>query len=164
MRALAIIIVIVSASFGAYWLFAPDTLKPNFLQSDAGQFCNVCEETFLERLRSPSTYVRHECSGPYDEVSTRETYSAYDRDLDWESLEDWRRQYLTERGRLITTVFLKYDAANGFGTPIRGAVSCQIDRNPEQSLIDASRIFGPRVDGYNKLEWTLELLRRAQGQ
>ena len=159
-RVISALVFVAVLSAGAFILWAPDSVRPPFLQSEFERFCRACEETLADRLRSPSSYVRLDCSGPYTETATRASYLDYDQGVEWGDLSSWRTNEI-ENGQVeITTAYLEYEAANAFGTSIRGIAECQVDHRDNQGLVDAIRITGPNVNGYDRIGWTIERLRQ----
>jgi len=149
----------VIASALGYYAFAPDSLRPLVLKSDFERFCLSCEDTLKQRLRSPSSYIRTECKGPYTETATVARYLEYDPSKKSSDIDEWVKAQI-ERGELnITTAYLNYEAANGFGASIRGLEACEIDHRPSETLIEATRYLGPHVGGYDKTGWIIQQLK-----
>jgi hypothetical protein len=151
-------VAVSSCLVGAYFFFAPDTYRPVAMKSEFERFCLRCEDVLKDRLKSPSSYTRTECSGPYTEAATREEYLRHDRLEDWDKISDFTRHNI-ENGELrITTAYLKYEAANGFGASIAGIQACTIDHREGRSYLDATDIVGPYVGGYSDTGWVIHQL------
>lgn len=80
----------------------------------------VCEDALKERLRSPSTYERVRLTARDEQISA-------------EAYEIGSGHPLTDTERTVIqqgavphrhVVIIEYDAANAYGTPVRGAAEC----------------------------------------
>lgn len=141
-----------------YYLFAPDDFRPISMKSEFEQYCLQCEEVLKDRLRSPSSYVRIECSGPYTEPANMEEYLRHDGTKNTANIDSWTQRNI-ENGELqITTAYLKYEAANGFGASIAGLEACTVDHREGQSFVSDYSIMGPNVGGYSKAGWAIHQL------
>lgn len=162
MRPVFVSLVVLVGIGGAYIFLAPENIKPYFLKSDFEKFCLACEDTLASRLKSPSSYVRTECAGPYTETATESTYLEYDRSKTKEAMSSYTVRLISEAKLKITTAYLRYEAANSYGALISGIESCEVDHLDGATLSDASRILGPKVSGFDKTGWALESFRRAR--
>jgi hypothetical protein len=159
-KALGMGVVLSAGLGGAYYLFAPDEYRPLVMKSEFEQFCLQCENVLRERLRSPSSYLRLECAGPYTEVADREAYLRHDRSTVWNDVSDWVREQIENEELFITTAFLRYEAANGFGASIAGLEACTSDHRESQSYLSAAGITGPNVGGFSNTTWVIHQLTR----
>lgn len=149
--------LIAGLVFGAaaYFFAAPDSLRPIALKSDYEQFCLACEESLKERLRSPSSYMRIKCQGPYSEAANEESYLDHDRSQAWSEVDSNVKSQIQAGELQITKSFIEYEAANGFGASIRGLSSCTVDHRKATTLPDAVRYFGPNIDGLSHTQWII---------
>jgi hypothetical protein len=148
--AVVFVIASTSTSYASDWI-------PDFLQSDKELFCQLCEATLSDRLKSPSSYKRSECAGPYSAVVNERKYVEYKKATE---IPQYLKRSIADGEYSISETFLKYEAANSYGAQIRGTEICEVMHRKGQSLVEASRIFGPKVGGFNKIEWSIETLRR----
>ena len=114
-----IVIGVILAATGASAVFY---LKPDLLRfvTDS-ELVRVCEEQIKERLRSPSTYVRIEAT-EYPKLVLQDEIELFDDDI------TMTEQRAIEEGRYDPTnfeIFIKYEAANAYGTPVAGLSMCE---------------------------------------
>ena len=147
------------AGGAAYYMFAPDKYRPLSMKSDFEQFCVACEDVLKERLKSPSSYLRLDCQGPYTEQATQDKYLDHEKLYPWSEIPDYTREEISKGELYITTAYLEYEAANGFGASIRGLEACTADHRKSESLVEAVRFSGPNVGGYDKSGWIIDQLR-----
>lgn len=76
----------------------------------------VCEKIVTDQLRSPSTYGRIS-------VMTEDAV----------------------QGRGVRSIFITYDAANAFGTPVRGAQQCAFEVDPETGAFPSELELGTQA-------------------
>ena len=139
----------------AYYLFAPDKIRPMLLKSETEKFCLACEDVIKERLKSPSSYIRTECNGPYTEPATKQSYLEHDKNKSWEKVSNWRKRQIESGELMISTVFLRYEAANSYGALVAGLQACTVDHREGSTLSSATKILGPNIDGYSSTGWTI---------
>ncbi len=165
MRKLILITIISLAAMNpvrADWI-------PDFLQSDLELFCQSCEEVLIDRLKSPSSYNRLECTGLYqDKEISEEVYLNYEyRNKSGQPTETDRLIFGYSKWTL-SQAYLNYEAANSYGAQIRGTEICETMHTENKSIIDAIKILGPRVGGYTFIEWsskqTDELTKQLRDQ
>lgn len=141
----------------------------HFFPSEQSAFVSDCEAVLKERLRSPSTYKRITVSKLVRDEGSDDDYldihSAADR---LEKNESYRRTpqmkefddamiRMRRAGKLERlSIWLEYDAANGFGTPIRGHSECSYYIDKGTSYLKSRRFSNPRIDGKTALEWSLD--------
>lgn len=114
----------------------------------------ICEELIKDRLRSPSTYRRVEVT-QFSEAVSAERAHALDPKMT-------RTEVIAiNDGRAKPTnfqVFIKYEAANAFGTPISGLSLCEY-----YSVFGSDKYanaFSVKIDGKTSTEWLVEGLKR----
>ena len=115
-------------------LLVAATQLPKLMRNDTEESAQACESFIKGRLRSPSTYQRAELTVSPEPDADR-----------------------------TRSIFIKYDAANAFGTPIRGMQWCKFKVEAdgkfpslpelqvslvesELSLRDAMKMAGQKVD------------------
>ena len=144
---------------GAWYALAPDDYRPMAMKSDFERFCLACEDTLKDRLKSPSSYKRLKCSGPYTDQATKASYQEHEKSMWWAKVDRYIKSEI-EGGRLyITTAYVEYEAANSFGALVRGLESCSVDHAQGRSLVNAVGGLGPNVGGYDKTGWLLKTLK-----
>lgn len=131
-----------------------------------------CEEVLLDRLRSPATYNRVNATDVERTVALQNDYLyANDkrralnqieknrRDAELKRLHDQKvdRFQATPHDKL--SLYIDYDAANAFGTPLRGTARCEAFVLKGRALRDVS-MLDPRVDGYTSFEWALDQIEK----
>lgn len=154
---------LVSIAGGAAYWYA------NYGSPEA-KFISACEDVLLGRLKSPSTYKRisvtelHTQEATLDEflgIYSEEQRLDYSRrnagDPKLAELARWRSESFRNGEFEIASIILDYDAANGFGTPIRGSSWCSVVVRKGADLDSA--FGGPAIDGYTALDWSLKVLR-----
>lgn len=158
-KALVGALLAVAAVGSAYYLFAPDEYRPLTMKSDFEQFCIACEDVLKERLKSPSSYLRLDCQGPYTEQASQSDYLEHEKLYPWSEVPDYTKEKIGQSELFITTAYLEYEAANGFGASIRGLEACTADHLRSESLAKAIRFSGPNVGGFDKSGWIIDQLR-----
>ncbi|UWQ95267.1 hypothetical protein K3728_16530 [Rhodobacteraceae bacterium M385] len=125
---------------------------PDFFQSTEELFCQVCEAQMVERLRSPSSYERLECEHfdlePMDEAA----YATWRGVESFDALEETDRRIFSYGTSYVASIFLSYEAANGFGAQIRGVAQCQARVTDESAARDV-RPYAMRVNGETNIDW-----------
>ena len=131
------LIILAAAGVAGVAYLKPDLLR---LITDS-ELVRVCEEQIKERLRSPSTFVRTEVNEYSKPISLAELAS-FDDDITMT-----QRQAIVD-GRNVPTnfeIFIKYDAANAYGTPVAGLSMCEYFSI--SGKIDSIFSFNMKVDG-----------------
>jgi len=127
---------------------------------------SACEEVLMERLRAPSTYKRIRVE-EYETALTQGDYiTLLDTEIRRASSAELKEVLRADRdGRLAHMVRgdtkptsyaaeIEYDAANGFGVPIRGLAKCTFTSDVGDKS-KANKFF-VRVDGKTQTEWLIE--------
>lgn len=111
---------------------------------DGREEVRACEAFVKGQLKAPSTFNQVEANvytSPIDLLTLRRDY--YPKQL---SDEDKTALNAARGKRLeLTTVFMKYDADNSFGTPLRDMAACDflvIDGRPTQTDERLAEILG----------------------
>ena len=148
--------VTISAVVGYSYLVpngAISSMVPSFLKSDFERLCLACEEKLKDRLKSPSSYVRLDCTGPDTKIPTLEELEQFSEGLDLQSRGDlspsgesvgfhlayeqtkmeadnlllaWQVKKKARNYALrISEAILEYEAANSYGASIRNFKSCE---------------------------------------
>jgi hypothetical protein len=116
-------------------------------------FVKACEAALQETLLAPATYKR---------VSTFETSEPlsledFTRDLGGSEAAYYRRQGHDHAVR--SELLITYDAANAFGTPIRGQSLCSYDTiDGDASRADSLFV---RIDGKTHTDRLVEAIRKG---
>ena len=139
--------------------------------TDQSVLVQACEETIQKRLRSPSTYKRVQATDIQRDPATLEDYLYADdparktKELNADradpkraELSKTRRSIFESRPNDRVSLFIEYDAANAFGTPVREVVDCVIFLPSGESIAE-SKWLDPRVNGFTTSEWLIEGLR-----
>ena len=86
----------------------------------------ACEEYNSKTLKSPATYKRAKAYIS-DETMPAEYWTERERDMFGKStsFSDLYKTFAKEGG--IRTVVIEYDAANAYGTPVRGIQACKFE-------------------------------------
>jgi hypothetical protein len=135
---------------------------PDFLQSDAELFCQTCEEILRDRLKSPSSYKRLNCSGPHTQVVSKQKYLSYYPQKKWSNLPSYEKREI-EGGKLRITEFsLKYEASNSYGASISNYALCDVMHSKDNGYIPSISSIAVRIDGLTSTGWALERFIRAQ--
>lgn len=130
------------------------------LTKDAGMTTS-CEEAIKKRLRSPSSYKRIELTRS-ERFLTEEEYKAR---LDRENSSDILKEMdmTSFRTKEISpkeiSLFVEYDAPNGFGVPIRGHSECTYI---SERGADPDSYLYVSVDGKTNTEWLMQQARTAR--
>lgn len=132
----------------------------------------ACEAVVQARLLAPSTYRRVSLSEevksiPLDEYRqmkwaeihqmnlSADGWEVQDKLLDLDIAAMKQRNFLPQRFR----EFITYDAANGFGTPIRGVSECDyVSLSGDTAGANDLTVM---VDGKNKLDYLDEEMKQA---
>ncbi len=113
----------------------------------------------MERLRSPSTYKRIDLKKREQQLTRDEYVKRLD---DEKSLPDTREFKLRafDEGRYrpaLASISISYDAANAYGTPVRGHAVCEAFSDTAD-YSHASAWF-VKVNGKTHTEWLLEQIK-----
>jgi hypothetical protein len=121
--------------------------------SSDSKFVQSCEELLKETLRSPSTYRRVGVVERREPIPL-EDYLAAQKDS--EAVKRLYRQQGTQPVRILAAI--EYDAANAYGTPVRGAAVCHYDSTDG----DASRIPTDlvRINGKTRTDMLVDRARQ----
>jgi hypothetical protein len=85
----------------------------------------ACETFIQERLRSPATYQRAEVTVGTDEAISEQAFNqAYVGERP-DELGKILQEQVKGHALAIRRVFIRYDAANAYGTPIRSLEMCE---------------------------------------
>lgn len=118
------------------------------------------------RLRSPSTLDVRKWSDLERRPATKDEYvgpppvQAHYQEEDWESVLKLHKdmETLYEMGQPdILLLSIDYEAANAFGTPVRGLVECSYFVNGDEAP-DSISETSVRIDGKTQLQWSVEQL------
>ncbi len=128
-----------------------------------------CEEVFLQRLKSPSSYKRIEVTELRTRPATLDEHlgifdpaqkAEYDRRLKdprmgarFRELDEADRARFAAVPHDFLTFLVSYDADNAFGTALRGAFECSTVAESGQPL---SEFFTAYVDGHTALSWAMQ--------
>lgn len=166
----SVIGVAVAAAAGIY-VFA-DQLAPT--ASDV--LLDACDEVLKARLKSPTSYVRMSNTdlgiGPatlddYMGVMTEQERRLNDmiaaQDPAYKKAQESQRELYQARPPLKHAMLIVYDAANSYGTPIRGSAECSAIL-VEGADAATAKYLDARIDGYSALDWSVYQLRIARGQ
>lgn len=152
------IVALVVAGGAAVWYLNPTGERA---------FALTCEEAIKSRLKAPSTYDRIRASSI---VRTQATLSEYMGE-ETEEKRQWRQedqptdQYFKDMRTGMSAKFkagdydlvrmdIEYDAANGFGAPIRSRARCEVIV-PAGGPAAIPPFETPRIDGFDQLDWTM---------
>lgn len=167
MKGTAIVAALVIAAAAAFAVYQNPELVMGAEEKFETRFLAACEDTLKKRLRSPSSYLlldaNHYTSRDvsFDEYMgwdlapeqkrRREAFAAKD-DSAKETL-DLQRGIYDRSDKTLSSVLIRYEAANGFGASIANTAVCKTDRKGEFRDLDATWV---RVNGSTNLEWTTE--------
>ncbi len=139
--------IAIFVAIGIAGAIAVGVFVANYPGSTQGNFIAKCEENMLARLKAPSTYERIKVEGPrYRSADSAEimALSAEERkgfrDLNAE-LTGGEQTFHSNKLGFVYFRFT-YDAANAYGTPIRGTFTCEQMVYARETLTDDG---GPRV-------------------
>lgn len=138
-----------------------------FTKSNEERFQEACEVVLLDRLKSPSSYrfvsltevrvkpaTKAEFYGWQTTQEEFEYFAKVRRDTRLAKMHKWQEELFALKPNIVLA-YLEYDAANSYGTLIRGVVECSmITRNDayEPSPRDEKIM---RVDGKSQFSWAL---------
>jgi hypothetical protein len=138
-------------------------------------FLAACEDAMKDRLRSPSTYNRLSVSDmrrrpatllEYMEVESPAALAAKAQMLASDEfllgIFQRKQQDFEKAGMDILSIEVEHEAANGFGTPIRGWFVCSVFRNPGEPLGDTAAPL-VMINGQTNLGWSIDRLNEADG-
>jgi len=160
-----ILVFLVVAGAG-YWAAASGTFGQNIDPLRLFPYekrVSSCERVLSERLRAPSTYHRVDVS----EIHNGDPLATVDdlvkdglRGAALDNIRDWMKGSSRDSAKpAVYEYLIHYDAANGFGAPVRGIAACTYvslfgQQAPTSDLLD--NVF---VDGITSLDWTLESVK-----
>ncbi|WP_156939494.1 MULTISPECIES: hypothetical protein [unclassified Mesorhizobium] len=132
----------------------------------------VCEQVLVDRLRAPSTYKRigidhYSDPVPLEEFQKiKEDEIANSSDANW---QDFQRRMLkigidgitsgSQRAPIMFKKYIRYDAANAYGTPIRDLSECTL--LSEKGSESEATLFNVRVDGTTRQEYLIKLIKES---
>lgn len=123
---------------------------------------SACEEVLKDRLRAPSTYKRVSIYSRTETVDGDELVEPIPAGATKEMRDVMESRNSLYSGRRVTkyTVAIEYDAANGYGTPLRGTALCEDHSFGTTNIDDYNPGFlNPKVDGYSKIDWITKSLK-----
>jgi hypothetical protein len=128
---------VVALAFAACAVGVVGYIAPTL--SSGGRFLTECEADFIGALRSPATYdrvdatdLRYRAATSAEQSSVRQVER--DRFLRANGV-DTSGDWTFEAGKLrVASLKVTYDAANAYGTPVRGTFAC------EQMIYDQQEI------------------------
>ncbi len=106
-----------------------------------------CESGLLDKVRTPSGYSRisaDEYSEPATEATIRSFYANWwgSHYTDAKAAAESALNNPNVKDFVLKTVFIKYDAPNAFGTPVRGIVECKwIARSKDDHPVGPSSLL-----------------------
>lgn len=126
----------------------------------------ACEKMVKERLRAPSTYKRIAATPitrgtaileEFLRIDTPEKAAwRADRNARNSALDDW---FKADKEAFLAgdieqaLVVIDYDAANGFGTPLRQKAYCKVYPKKGEKIDMRPLWLDMRADGFNSYEW-----------
>jgi hypothetical protein len=136
----------------------------------------ACESELMDRLKSPSTYVRISAEISKERLSISDwkdvliarskgkypTESAVMLKLDLQDLDDSAKEKKIGNQPSPTrfSVFFNYDAQNGFGALVRGQSNCEY-LSSKDDITNASK-YNVTVDGFSRSQYLVESVKRSQ--
>ncbi|TGT42615.1 hypothetical protein [Mesorhizobium sp. M8A.F.Ca.ET.165.01.1.1] len=137
------------------------------LKSDFNPFESAmtksCESVLKERLRSPSDYKRVEITESQQPLTLDEYLKDHRVKTEDERVLYTQIYNLDAAGKdppTMFTLYIKYDAPNAYGTPIRGISECQY-ASSSSSKSHASD-FSVVVDNFTRHQWLVKQVLKAQ--
>lgn len=117
----------------------------------------ACETALLDRLKAPSTYARVSATESSEPIRLADYYvDAFSRNgMPGAAEQELNRRVHDHATRW--TVLIEYDAANGFGTPIRGVSACTYS-SLDGGTKGVSALL-VKIDGKTKTQWLVEALK-----
>ncbi len=115
----AVALVLLAATGGASYFALKPTARDLFLQR--------CEEVVRGTLRSPSTYSRVEASEVQERFATQAEIASVttsQREAFLDASGDGTDRTFRSAELKVYFLTVDYDAANAYGTPIRGSFTC----------------------------------------
>lgn len=106
----------------------------------------------IDRLRSPSSYERLECDHFDLEQMDEAALAAWRGVESFDALDEVDRRIFAYGTSYVASIFLTYEAANGFGVQIRGVAQCQAQVREESDARDIHP-FAMRVNGETNIDW-----------
>ena len=142
------------------------SLKP----TEEDKLLAACEEILLDRLKAPSTYTRTSSTPVISAAATLEQFMGWDapgarqraderilQDLTLLEAEDLQKELFLARPWTRYSTWIEYDAANDYGTPVRGAAECVLIQQADRPM-ELSKWPTVRVDGFSALDWSVHQL------
>jgi hypothetical protein len=122
----------------------------------------ACEEVLKDRLRAPATYNRIESRERTEELEDYVWVAWQKAEGSLKEIFEARAAEAVGEGKPLQriTVHIVYDAANAFGTPIRGRADCTYLTVDDDRSGLATTSAGVRVDGLSHIEWLVDQLDR----
>lgn len=131
-------------------------------------FVGECGSVIKERLRSPSTYNLIEYTKPavapftvewwvsnnprktIHDPNARESYEeTYKMQL------DLMTSFANDGSRSVASTFIKYEAANAFGTPVASTVKCEAEVIGDALSSDPDDYRSVLIDGKTHFDWLI---------
>lgn len=170
MRKYAVIsLIVLCLAGGGGWLYFEST------RTDEAILIASCEETLKDRLKSPSSYKRIRTTTIRRSLATLDDYLYADnpdrkRREEEQAAKDsrlaggikMRKEIFAAVPQEKLSLSIEYDAANSYGTPIRGFSECAAFVDQGTSLRGRSFV-NARVDGATSLEWAMEAYIASKG-
>jgi hypothetical protein len=163
----ALVALIAAGGIGAAAYVA---LKP----TEEAKFLTVCDDILGKRLKAPSTYRR------ISATKITNAKAGFNQFMGWDVPGAWKRESearlsdptITEIQVVRKEVFdaaewtrystwIEYDAANAYGTPVRGAAEFALIARSEEPM-SIGPLSDVRVDGFDHLGWTVHQLWLAR--
>lgn len=158
----AIFLIGLTVAGGAGWYWWTAFASPEV------QFYSMCETVIKERLRAPSTYRRIkveyaskalDAAGYYREKDLEYAAAASVelRALIYEDMQAGSK--LVADGKIkpqLISANIQYDAANGFGTPIRSLANCQYFQERAVDKLYSSNL---KLNGKTQLQYAIDALK-----
>ncbi|MER8913741.1 hypothetical protein NKI32_07865 [Mesorhizobium sp. M0761] len=144
------------------------SIATGFYNPFDSKMTRICEDMLTDRLRSPSSYRRIEISHYSDQIPVEEFRKIKEAEI----VND--KDYVTLKRILDLTIgsmsknhlpvmfkkYIKYDADNAYGTPIRGLAECTL--LAENGKESSASVFDVRLDGTTKTEYLTKLILESQ--
>lgn len=137
------------------------------LKSDFNPFessmTKSCENVLKERLRSPAGYQRIEITESQSPLSLEDYLKAnYVKDEDGRTIFTrlFNSESTAKNPPTMFTLFIKYDAPNAYGTPIRGISECKYASI--SSSKSGAADYPVVVDNFTKTQWLVNQVMKSQ--
>lgn len=142
-------------------------LWPKLFPTPLDRFATACEGTLKERLRSPKTYSRvlvehfplaEQTLDQFLSLDSEEERQRYMRlvrtNSSVQKSHDLMVDYFDKVHPKRLRALITYDAANAYGTPIRGFAECTTSIQTDLDF-SAETFGGVSVNGQTSIEWAL---------